>query len=664
MNGTQDPSFGTDRPRVLVVEGDHDLRQALVEELHRLLAAGTEVVAVDSAEAALTELRSTAAGGRQVAVAFVEHVLPGMDGDDLAIAIHADPELDATRVVLITQATSLSQVDAALNRGAIHGMLNRPWSTEALRDQLRAQLATFLVERRDDLLGSYDGLIGSAERARARQRVAEQRGAGSPSSGDRHHILLSPQYDEHEVVDLLVAALDHALGHPPRLRVSAGTLLLAQGTDVGGIYVILDGEVELRRTTEAGTSIVQRDTTAPIVGLLSLATGRRSFLEARAITELRALPVTIGQLERAIATESDVGPLLTRTLVNELAGRLRDSEDFQVRIDALNEELAGERDHLAAALADLELAQTRLIDQAQMATLGELAAGIAHELNNPAAALVRASEHVGTDIDRLIVDEALRRQVRAATETPPMRSAAVRAARRDLVDGLGDRALADRLLAAGVTDVDEARTLIADDHDLDRLAAAQQLGGELRNVRTAAERIAELVDSLRSYLRGGSEQPMHHDVDVAATVDDALGLLGHRLRDVTLEREIADVPNITGRPGRLQQLWTNLISNAIDATGPGGTIGVRVARVDDATVEVRITDDGPGIDPEVRTQLFRPRFTTKHGRVTFGSGLGLTIAKQIVDDHGGTIDLRSAEGVTTALVQLPVGGPGTALVVP
>jgi signal transduction histidine kinase len=643
------------RPRVLIVEGDEQLRVRMIDDLTELVGDSAEIVAVRTGEHGIVSARQIVAAGYRLPVAFIERTLPEQSGADLALAMHGDPALGPTRRVLVTQATSLSNVDAALSRGAVHGMLTRPWSRFALRQQLRAQLSTYYVEHDPDGLDTYGALIETGDRSRAQVRIDQRRHAPDRSLDERRHVLLEPQVGDDEVVSLLVTALDQALGHPPRLRVSPGSILLEQDADVGGIYVILDGEVELRRRTEAGERTVHREGTGPIVGLLSLASQRRAFLEVRAVTEVRALPVTLGQLNQAISTESDVGPLLTRILVNTLANRLRDADELQVQIDLLNGSIEQERDQLAVALEALEQAQARLIQQARMATLGELAAGIAHELNNPVAGLTRAAEHLGNDVGDLLGNDPAVAHIDRAREATPVPSAELRAARRSIAERIGDRALAERLVTAGITDPDEAARLARDPASIERLTAAHQLGTELRNITTASTRITDLVESLRAYLRGGDTSPVIADIDVTETVEDALRLLGHRLTGVTVEREYESVPLAYARPGQLQQLWTNLLSNALDAAGPGARIAVHVDSPEPAQIRVRVVDDGPGFDAALVDQLFTPHFTTKHGRVSFGAGLGLSICRQIVEAHDGTIELATGDGHTIATVVLPTG---------
>jgi two-component system NtrC family sensor kinase len=172
--------------------------------------------------------------------------------------------------------------------------------------------------------------------------------------------------------------------------------------------------------------------------------------------------------------------------------------------------------------------------------------------------------------------------------------------------------------------------------------------------------VQELVASLRSYSRGEDGRgPLINDVDVAGGIDDALRLLSHRMANVSLRREYAATPGVTARPGELQQVWTNLLANALDAMGDQGHLTVLVGPSGTDRVSVRIVDNGPGIASELREKIFAPRFTTKNGRVQFGLGLGLSISRQIITDHGGVITLDSVPGRTEFTVELPQGERAT-----
>ena len=660
--------------RVLVVEGDDEVRQRLVADLEDLLGDRAEVWAVRTAAEALERAPAAVEDGGLLAVALIERSLPDGGGGDVALHLHGLAGLDATRKVLLTSRPTLEDVGPALSQGAVHGMLNRPWTRAGLREHLAAHLRS-LAEHQPVVAERFGDLVEAAPRP-----------SGPPPELDGPldvaSVLLDPTIDDEAIERLMVQTLDAALGEPPRLRVAPGAVLIEEGDDVGGIYVVLEGEVALSRHDEGGRHLLHAASTGPILGLLSLTGHKRAFLRCEAVTDVVVIPLTVEQLSRALAVEPRLGALLTRVLLTSLARRLRRADELQVEVDRLNQALAAERDELSNALRSLAEAEARLIHHARLTTLGELAAGVAHELNNPAAALQRASEHLAEDVRTVLgPDSPALRAFEAARTEPPLSSAEARAGRQRLAEelaaaGVDDHRLAARLWDAGLRDLAAVTASLgtADDHlrrghrlpstaDLEeRLApieAGARAGAALRGIQQATQRVLALVGGLRAYLRGGeADEPFVDDVDVAQGIDDALRLLGHRLRRATVERRYEPVPPISGQPGALQQVWTNLLANAIEAAGEQVRLdlGVEPAETDtgDPAVRVTVADDGPGIPPEHQERIFEPRFTTKHGQVTFGVGLGLSISRRIVEAHGGTISVDSQPGRTVFTVVLPV----------
>ena len=125
--------------------------------------------------------------------------------------------------------------------------------------------------------------------------------------------------------------------------------------------------------------------------------------------------------------------------------------------------------------------------------------------------------------------------------------------------------------------------------------------------------------------------------------------------DIEVDKDYAGVPTVVGFPGELNQVWTNLLSNAIQAMSGRGTLRVATSGPDPGHVRIEISDSGPGIDPADLPKIFDLHFTTKGDRVEFGLGLGLTISRNIVDRHRGTIEVASRPGETTFTVTLPDG---------
>ena len=189
---------------------------------------------------------------------------------------------------------------------------------------------------------------------------------------------------------------------------------------------------------------------------------------------------------------------------------------------------------------------------------------------------------------------------------------------------------------------------------LDWVAGTLAATSLLAELKESTRRISELVAAVRSYsqLDRSAKQP----TDILAGIDSTLLILSHRLRDgVTVLRDYRrPIPSIDAYAGELNQVWTNLIDNAIDAMDGQGTLRI-AARVDDQHILVEITDSGAGMPAEIVGRAFDPFFTTKD--VGKGTGLGLDIARRIVvDRHGGSIDIESEPGRTVVRVRLPLAG--------
>jgi len=309
-------------------------------------------------------------------------------------------------------------------------------------------------------------------------------------------------------------------------------------------------------------------------------------------------------------------------------------------------------------------------------TLGTLAAGLAHEINNPAAAAARSVSALDTACVTLLsalrglaegeataaqfsaLDE-LRLELGTVTAAPdPVDLADHENTIADWLDDRGvDRSwfIAPPLAAAGasVDWCDRAAGVLGDalGPGLEWVASTLAATTLLGEVKESTRRISELVAAVRSYsqMDRGSIQT----IDVTEGIESTLVMLGHKLRDgVEVIRAYgADVPRIDAYAGELNQVWTNLIDNAVDAMEGAGTLRI-TTRTDGDRVVVEFTDTGPGMPPEVAARAFEPFYTTKD--VGKGTGLGLDIAQRIVaEHHGGTIGITSRPGETTLQVRLP-----------
>jgi two-component system, NtrC family, sensor kinase len=631
-----DPTTGT--ALLAVVVGPGPLSDPITAELRDGLAGVAEVVAVAGPEdgLALVQARGSVAVPLLVVTSGVGHV------DDALAQLDTTPTFDRARTLLVTDRAMHDDVASAVDLDRLDAVVAVPWTTGALAAHARSQTARWLREHWPD-------------DPRTAELVTD---GGRPLELPDSELLRDLELDAGEVTRQLLASIERVLGYRPRLRLPAGVRITHQGVDVDAVLVVLRGSVALDRTTPVGDLRLHHASTGPVIGLLSLAHQRRAFFTARTTTEVEVVHLSVEQLDRALEEEPQVGAALAAVAIRALARRLRRAEQLQVEKIELNRVLDEERQRLSEALHALEQARLELVAQARFATLGEMAAGLAHELNNPVAALERAASHLADDVDRLLSShpqaDAARRALRDARERPPRSTAEERALRRELERATGDRELARRLVAAGIGDpATAAQVTRADGFEL--LEAAAGIGNAVRNLEVASRRITGLVSSLRSYARPDGD-PLD-DVDLHDGLEDTLRLTAHRLRGIEVERHYGELPTIRCHPAQLDQVWTNLLVNAGESLHGSGRIEIVTDRPDPDHVRVRIVDDGPGIDPEVLPRVFEPRFTTKHGTVRYGLGLGLSLAKRLVDGHGGTIALASEPGRTEATVVLPVAGP-------
>ncbi|QIN82562.1 cyclic nucleotide-binding domain-containing protein [Rubrobacter tropicus] len=435
--------------------------------------------------------------------------------------------------------------------------------------------------------------------------------------------------------------------------VRAGEVNGREGEPVEHLYVILEGDLRItKKTADGGETVLNVYTPGSFFAEVPLLAGSPFMASGRALTDCRMFLIP-NALFRRLLTKN--GPF-SQTILHTMAERVQ-----------LLQSVAGQREKLDS--------------------LGTLAAGLAHELNNPASATRRSAEGLRENFARLrslgwrlahaaargglnpsaleALEAAVVRLSGPRTSTP-LDALEVSEKEDELALWLEDSGLPDAWELAptfvdaglGTGDLDSVAESVPPAVRADALrylGAVIGVSGLLDEVEGSAGRVSEIVRTMEGY--SYMDRAPLQDVDVNQSLLDTLSVLGYKLGGIEVRRNLdPNLPPVVAYGGELNQVWTALLDNAIDAVEGGkGRVGIRTTCEGDRVL-VEISDDGPGIPEPIRGRIFEPFFTTKD--VGAGTGLGLDVGYRIVvGRHGGDIHVVSEPGATRFEVRLPVKGP-------
>ena len=447
--------------------------------------------------------------------------------------------------------------------------------------------------------------------------------------------------------DLPEDQIEWFLAQAQSLRFKAGDPLMTPGDPADAMFVLLEGQLQARGEFAGETMIITVEA-GQVTGRLPFSRMKTFTFGARALTDCHILRFPAAKYHDLVQKM----PELTERLVGMMTDRVRETTRREQQ-----------RDRLAA--------------------LGKLSAGLAHELNNPASAAKRAASQL-RDILKRIKDASHELGRRELTPTqkaevekleafltqhnePPPDTLAMSDLEEQLdsllrshgqndlwqlAAGLAHRNIQPDVLETlfGALDPGAARAALV------RIGALVEVLSLLDEIESSTSRISDLVLAIKEYTY--MDQAPVQNVDIVKSLESTLTILNHKLKHgVNVHREYQRIPLLVNSFGsELNQVWTNLIDNAIDAIGGKGELRIRTYR-DDSCVVVEIGDNGPGIAPEVQTHVFEPFFTTK--AVGEGTGLGLDTVQRIVKKHRGTIQVTSKPGDTLFQVWLPLAESST-----
>lgn len=428
------------------------------------------------------------------------------------------------------------------------------------------------------------------------------------------------------------------------ISVPAGTVIVPAGERYEFFFLVLEGEVRITKQYDRQEILLGVLKPGNYTGEITLLLGIAWVGTARVGKPTRLFRLREEDFWRMMSTCHSVA----REILQSAANKMRNLEGYSQQREKL-------------------------------ASLGTMAAGLAHELNNPAAAARRAAAHLRETSDKA---QSLLCHLSTVLNHDQWRELAL--ASQDAAERLGHAPVLEHLERSDreerigtwlqarsvAASWELAPTFVSADVDtawLEEVAAKLPAASHpdamawlearlnltllLTQIEQSTGRIAELVKAVKSY--SFMDQSPMQEVDIHEGIESTLTMLGHKLKNVTLRRAFdRSIPRIMAYGSELNQVWTNLIDNAIHAVNGTGKICVGTCQEDNQLV-VEIVDNGEGIPPEVQSHMFEPFYTTKP--VGSGTGLGLIISNRIVADrHGGEIEFESKPGETRFKVRLPI----------
>jgi PAS domain S-box-containing protein len=615
----------TKKNAIICVDDERTILESLDIELTRVLGNNYALEMAESGDEALELLGELLADGYEVPLAISDYIMPKMKGDEFLRRVHEiSPK---TLKIMLTGQADLEAIGNAIKYAKLYRYMAKPWESEDLGLTVKEALNSYYQEK----------------------EIAEQ-------NAKLQQIL------EAMPVGVFVADKE---GKPYYVN-SRGQQLLTKGV------VTNENAEDLRhlyRVYLADSDEIYPSDRDPLLNALKGKSVNIDDMEIRLSN--KKIPLEVWGMPIYDAHKNLVYAIAAFQDITERKKAEKFLADYNRNLE---KQVAERTEELSQTLEHLRTTQEELIQSEKMAALGQLIAGVAHEINNPLGAIRSSIENIADFLDKTLQElphffQTLSSEGQAyffdllqksSQQKVRLSSKEQRKIRRKFrqqleAEGIEDAdTIADTLVDIGVENLEPFWTILKAADSSNILENAYQfftLHQSTNTISNAVDRAAKIVFALKNYSRYDS-----HGKKVKANLIDGIETIltlyqNPIKRGVEVIRNYEDIPPFFCYPDELNQVWTNLIHNALQAMDNKGTLTIDL-REKNKKVEVSITDSGKGIPTELMSKIFQPFFTTKPPGE--GSGLGLDIVRKIIEKHQGNIEVESQPGKTTFTVSLPV----------